>query len=1079
MRAWLLFTLLLLALPGWAAPVELRVQSGLTLGATHVSFTPDGQTLLSAGGDAQVKFWDVRSGREFRSLDTGHDHGPAALLVSPDGKTLATFGFAQGARGEPFTIQLWDLATGALRKTLTGRPTTLASIAFMPDGASLIAGGSDSSLTMWDVQTGALIKSFSFPGFPAAVKLTPSPDGTLIAAGLSDKRIAVWDVASGRVLRWLSGHDKGVRTLAFSPDGRRLASGSADKTIALWDVTSGERLLSTKVTEYALGVDSLSFSPDGRRLLVEVDKICSVVDAETGRLMHRMEGALSPAFSPDGRLIATGAAAADDSRIRLWSGDDGRLLRSLSGHGRWTLQAKFSARGDAVTLIDDALQAGRWDIRSGKRLELLGANSGALQSHPEIPDHGVMAASADDRIVAYTPENLPMMGSKKAMPADTVVLLYKQGKRSLTPADGHIDQLVFSADGALLAVASESAITLWRVADGRRLQTLRGPPVRGIVFSPDRRTLATSEAGRILLWDVASSAVRATLEDPSAINGLALAFSPDGQRLAAGGQDGLIRLWDTATGQLQQRLRGHSHWVEDVSFSPDGRLLFSASADKTSRLWRVADGAELGRFIDLGETGWVVMTPEGYFNASSFEAADAINVVQGRDVRGVAEFWDVFFRPDLVHRKLIGEDIAQDTRGVSFETAMKSPPPRDVQLSLGSSAPQTQARLRLAFRVQDGGGGIGEVRVFLNGKLLASDGVYKDGVGSGGDAGVVTTSQQRLCRFKDTKACEGEVEFDAIPGELNELSVIAFNAENTIQGMAEKLSFTSELARREPQLWILAVGVNQFSPVQQTFGKLGNAVKDAQDFARAYAAKASGLFKPENIHVTLPGDGAALFLSDAAATRAAILQKLDDIARLARPEDTLVWFVASHGTTNSAGVFGIVPYDIACADPRCADKLQLISSNDILDKSRAIRAMTQLFIFDTCQSGALDAKISGLYDARITTLARNMGLHLYASAQATEHALDSDGRGNGLFTGQLLAGLNAPEADANHDRILSVVELGDYARRQTVSKAGGGSGGESRGASVAGSARREPAALQNPLIVHFGKDAGLARLAQP
>jgi len=109
----------------------------------------------------------------------------------------------------------------------------------------------------------------------------------------------------------------------------------------------------------------------------------------------------------------------------------------------------------------------------------------------------------------------------------------------------------------------------------------------------------------------------------------------------------------------------------------------------------------------------------------------------------------------------------------------------------------------------------------------------------------------------------------------------------------------------------------------------------------------------------------------------------------------------------------------------------MISSNEIVEISKKIKSLSQLFIFDTCHAGGVDTIISGLYDARMSVLAKKMGLHIYASANSFQEAQDGY-QGNGLFTYTLLDGLNnKKEADKNNDKIISLVELGEYAKQTT------------------------------------------------
>jgi uncharacterized caspase-like protein len=308
------------------------------------------------------------------------------------------------------------------------------------------------------------------------------------------------------------------------------------------------------------------------------------------------------------------------------------------------------------------------------------------------------------------------------------------------------------------------------------------------------------------------------------------------------------------------------------------------------------------------------------------------------------------------------------------------------------------------------------------------------------------------------------VEVDVIPGADNTFTVVAFNRDNSIQSAPATVNFRSTLAKEEPHLWVLAVGIDKFAGVPP----LVNARKDALDFLCQYAGRtalaavglpcasegrAATLFVPSRIHVVAG-------LLDERATKRRIQEGLAAVAAQAKPGDTFVWFVSSHGLMDTNSLFAFVAHDTQCLNADCTEISNHITSNEILEASKKIKAMRQLVVLDTCHSGGLDAKLSGLYDARISVLARHMGLHLYASAQATELASDGASGSNGLFTGQLLEGLRgAAPVDARGQ--ISMVTLGQWAKARTVA------------ASQDENRKTGGKPSQTPVIQHFGQDAGL------
>ncbi len=124
-----------------------------------------------------------------------------------------------------------------------------------------------------------------------------------------------------------------------------------------------------------------------------------------------------------------------------------------------------------------------------------------------------------------------------------------------------------------------SVVTIIDVATGRELLTIRGPFVEagGVAFSPTGDSLAVGGDRGVVLYDPATGRDRGRLPAPSFFEGLALAYSGDGQRLAAATIDGDLVVWDTNTRSHLTSFHAHTRSLRGVAISPDGRLAASAS----------------------------------------------------------------------------------------------------------------------------------------------------------------------------------------------------------------------------------------------------------------------------------------------------------------------------------------------------------------------------------------------------------------------------------------------------------------------------------------------------------------------
>jgi len=543
-----------------------------------VAFSPEGQRLATASWDGTAKVWDAQTGQLIHTLKIRGGLGSAQKVAfSPDGRRLACGGGQRETFGE---VTIWDATTGEQLLILGGHTLPVVGVAFSPDGRQL-ASASDGTVKVWDVDwaAGTGREKLSFRAHRLrGVSVAFSPDGRRLASAsgdwitLADGEVKVWDVRTGAELLVLGGHITSVWSVAFSPDGRRLATAGMDQTVKLWDVATGQEVLTLR--GHLNRVRSVVFSPDGTRLVTASDdRTVRVWDGRPQEEESREEVRTLRGHRSGVRSVALHpsggylASAGDDALVKIWDTQSGKELRTLPGRTGITVQVEFSHQGERLTLWGRG-GLSVWDTNTWQ------------ERLPTMADE--LAFCPVERYLARSGDDLDV----KDLDAAT-------GQKLRGLLENHWVRLgkAWHPAGRWLALPDyDGSVLLWDATTGAPIQApqLRhGGPATSVAFSPGGGRLASGGLDRtVKIWDTATWQDLRTIRDPTGAV-MSMAWSPDGRRLVWGSQDATIKVGNPATGEILDTLRGHTSWVVSVVFSRDGRWIVSGSLDGTVKIWNV------------------------------------------------------------------------------------------------------------------------------------------------------------------------------------------------------------------------------------------------------------------------------------------------------------------------------------------------------------------------------------------------------------------------------------------------------------------------------------------------------------
>ena len=504
---------------------QLQFRFGGTKHNACLAMAPDARFVVADTGSSLALF-DLRQGLQTSTLPVTCPVESVAFSV--DGKLLVVAGGG--------SVQMIDLATASVVRSLFNFPGALDSLAISGDAQLLFQGCRDGALRVWDLLTGELVRELR--GHEDAItSVAVTPCGSVAVSAGTDRIVRVWSIPTGRILRVLRGHSDWVNCVSVSCDGSIVVSSADDGTVCVWDVAGVDR--SEKIGRHPRQVDQLIVASRSKWVVSACERMVCAWDAGTGASVRSWEFMLKhrPTFAcrwfgtvvaaPDGASLLAADTLGRVHQCDIGSGRDRVLFSSECGN----IHNILPLPGENIVLVDGPRKLLGYDPSSGRCLASLVRYPGYGRLCRLTPDARLILSDSAESGLNQSGLNLWSLFSgnlywsaAKDEEYGSCAAIFPDGRRVALPARNH-------------------SIIVFDLRTKQRVVAMPGheAPVNAIAVTPDGRFVVTaSDDTTLRVWDVNIAACVAIYYATAPVSAVSN-ISPDGL-LACGTRDGFIHI---------------------------------------------------------------------------------------------------------------------------------------------------------------------------------------------------------------------------------------------------------------------------------------------------------------------------------------------------------------------------------------------------------------------------------------------------------------------------------------------------------------------------------------------------------